>query len=365
MTASENRNRVLTQTYVTTNGPVTYEVLRVVASYYSLKSPKYPTVLQQNTMQIHEESKLRSPKPLLNSSGAVYNVFVPQYPPVPTYGSYSARAEFVLLNRINSRLHQGKVDLLTALAERKSTIEMIQSRVDQAVPLIIKYKKESTRLERKIKKSALAPKKLKRLVKLLSDLRLEFSFGWSPLASDIYALGNEIMPPIFFADVSASYIEEQSITTPPYGYEGGYMGQVKLKAWCQVSMSDPFSASASQIGLTDPLVTAWEIVPWSFAVDWIWPLGDYLSQVNMFSGLQVTDSSLTVRQTGEGNLVYSMEGPAKGASSKLKLKYYQRKSLPKPSLPRFMDSPFGSLSRTLNQLALLGQMVGKTRPGKL
>lgn len=362
MTAAENRNRIENMVYATTAGPKNVEVLRISASYYSNKSPKYPTVLQQNMMQIHEESKMRFPKPLQNSSGATYDVFVPEYPPVFTYGAYSSRATFVLLNRINSRVHQGKVQLLTALGERKQSIEMIKTRVGQAVPLIINYKNESQRLERKIRQSALAPKKLKRLIKLLSDLRLEFSFGWAPIASDLYKLGNEIMPPIFYADVTASYQEEQVIKTASFGYAGGYDGTVRLKAWCQLSMSDPFTSSASQIGLTDPLETAWELVPWSFAVDWIWPLGDYLSQANMFAGLNVGSSSLTIRQTGNGTHTYKLDGPIKGASSKLVLKHYRRTSFPKPSLPRFMDSPFGTISRTLNQLALLGQLVGKTRP---
>lgn len=362
MTAAENRNRIENAAFATTAGPKSVEVFRVDASYSSRKSPKYPTVLQQNAMQIHQISRIRHPKPLTNSSGDVYDIFVPQYPPMPIFGQYSSGAIFTLLNRLNSRLHQGKVQLLTAFGERKKSIAMIQKRVGQAVPLITNYKKESQRLERKIRKAVNAPKKVKRLLKLLSDLRLEFSFGWSPIASDLYKLGNEIMPPIFFADVSASYVEEQSIKTTPFGYTGGYSGMVKLKAFCQVSMSDPFASSASQIGLTDPLDTAWELVPWSFAVDWIWPLGDYLSQINMFSGLKVVSSSLTIRQTGDGNLTYTSPGPANGASSELKLKHYRRSSLPSPSLPRFVDSPFGSLSRTFNQLALLGQLAGKTRP---
>ena len=361
MTAAENRNRVTNAVYTTTNGPKTIEVIRVTAFYTSNKSPKYPTVLRQNPMQIHEESKMRFPAALYDRSGKVYDYFIPQYPPVPAYGEYSSRAIFTLLNRLNSRVHQGKVDLLTAFAERKESIQMIQNRIDQAVPLIMNYRRESRSLERKIRKSVNAPRKLRRLIKALSDLRLEFSFGWAPIASDLYTLGNEIMPPIFFADVTASYLEEQVVNTIPYGYEGRYNGTVKLKAFCQISMRDPITASASQIGLTDPLVTAWELVPWSFAVDWIWPFGDYLSQLNTFTGLRVTASSLTIRQKGEGYL-RPTASHVKNASSKVVLKHYRRTSLPTPSLPRFMDSPFGSISRTLNQLALLGQMVGKTRP---
>lgn len=361
MTAAENRNRVVNATYTTTNGPKTIEFLRVTANYASHKSPKYPTVLRQNPMQIHEEFKLRFPVALMNSSGQVYDYFVPQYPPVPTYGTYSARATFVLLNRLNARTHEGKVQLLTAFAERKESIQMIRNRVDQAVPLILNYRRESRSLERKIRKSVKAPRKIRRLIKALSDLRLEFSFGWAPIASDLYKLGNEIMPPILYADVTASYQEEQIVNTIPFGYEGGYTGTVRLKAFCQVSMSDPIKASASQIGLTDPLETAWEIVPWSFAIDWIWPFGDYLSQLNTFSGLQVVASSLTIRQEGYGTLKATTPH-VKNAASRVNLKHYRRTSLPTPSLPRFMDSPFGSISRTLNQLALLGQLVGKTRP---
>lgn len=343
--------------YQTTNGPVSRLTFEIRANYFSLKTPGYPSRIQQNNMQIFEEHRYMKPGLRYNSAGELYSIFTPEFPPMPAYGSYSSQARFNLLNRLNTRLHEGKVDLLTALAERKSSIQMIATRVDQAVPMLIAYKKNSQRLQKRIKKAALAPKKLKRLVKMLSDLRLEFSFGWAPLAQDIYTLGNEIMPPIFYADVKASVNEEQQ-TFPSFGYVGGYMGSVKLKAFARVSMANPVTSSASQLGLTDPAVTAWEIVPWSFAIDWILPIGDYLSQINMFSGLRLETGSLTVRQ--RGNATHTFQSGV-SASTQIDLRFGKRGSLPTPSLPRFVDSPLGNFSRTLNQLALLGQMVGKTR----
>lgn len=352
-----DRNYVKNAVFSLIDGPRTIEVERCSAGYFSSSSPKYPTVLQQNMMQIFQVTKLRHPVLRYNSLGEPYAIFVPQYPPQPPSGQHSARALFVLMNRLESRLHQGKVDLLTQLAERKKSIQMIQRRIGQAVPLITNYRDESRRLEKKIKKAYHQPRKVRRLIKLLSDLRLEFAFGWRPLASDIYKLGNEIMPPLFYADVRASYVEEQQVLNTATSYVGGYMGFIKLKAFCRVSMSDPLSSSASQLGLTDPAVVLWELVPWSFAVDWILPIGDYLSQLNMFQGLRVEASSLTIRQEGEGDLVNKT---VPMASSQLVLKHYRRTQLPSPSLPRFMDSPFGNLSRTFTQLALLGQTVGKT-----
>ena len=44
----------------------------------------------------------------------------------------------------------------------------------------------------------------------------------------------------------------------------------------------------------NPLLTAWELVPYSFVVDWFIPIGDFLSQFSASHGLQyVSGTSVT------------------------------------------------------------------------
>jgi hypothetical protein len=42
---------------------------------------------------------------------------------------------------------------------------------------------------------------------------------------------------------------------------------------------DALSRSMAQLGLTRPLSTAWELVPWSFVADWVFEFGKYLDAI--------------------------------------------------------------------------------------
>lgn len=329
------------------------------ASYASRKSPKYPSNLNENPMQISDVKQYWTPVPVMTSAGEIASWRQSATAPLPVWGFVPPEMVHKLLNRIQSRTQQGQVNLGAAYGERKEAIKMIGQRVDQATDLLVSHKANMQRINRAIKK-AQAPKKLKRLIKLASDLRLEFSYGWSPLASDLYTLCNEIMPPIVYSDVSATVMwshpkpKEDSI----YGYDISTSGTFSARGKVGLEQSSPLISSAAMLGLTNPAEVAWELVPWSFAVDWILPVGDYLRQSAMFHGLKIRFSSMTITQEGTSSIVYNIRPPYPKSSAEFK--HYRRVSLPSPSLPRFANSPIGSAARTLNQLALLGQLVGKT-----
>lgn len=354
-----NRSYITYEDFPAFDRIYTFKVEELHSLYSSLSTPKYPAKVQENYMQIHNELRKWGYSPIKSIDGSfISGYYRPENPPVAGPGQYDATLEFKLLNRLQSRIQEGQVDLLTAAAERKDSIQMIGDRINSMTDLLVSHRANMSKLEKAIKR-AKKPKKVKRLMSLIASLRLEFSFGWAPLASDLYALGNEIMPPIFYADVRATVRGDQNFLTTSFGYKGGYAGTVKLTGKIGLQMRDPFTSSAAQLGLTNPAATAWELVPWSFAIDWILPIGDYLRQASMLDGLDVRFSSLTITQMGESYIVKSV--PNGQVWSAAQFKHYRRTLLPKPRLPRFMDSPFGSLTRTFNQLALLGQMVGKTR----
>jgi hypothetical protein len=45
-------------------------------------------------------------------------------------------------------------------------------------------------------------------------------------------------------------------------------------------------SAARSLGLTDPLSIAWELIPYSFVVDWFIPIGSYLENLNMIPNLR-------------------------------------------------------------------------------
>jgi hypothetical protein len=52
-------------------------------------------------------------------------------------------------------------------------------------------------------------------------------------------------------------------------------------------------AYAAQTGFTNPLNLAWEILPFSFVLDWFLPIGPYLETLSAFDGLVLVDGSKT------------------------------------------------------------------------
>jgi hypothetical protein len=50
------------------------------------------------------------------------------------------------------------------------------------------------------------------------------------------------------------------------------------------TIDDSFYLRLNDVGLSNPLLTGWEVTPYSFVVDWFIGVGDFLSAVNAFTG---------------------------------------------------------------------------------
>lgn len=61
----------------------------------------------------------------------------------------------------------------------------------------------------------------------------------------------------------------------------------------RVEVADPNARLASQLGFVNPAVVAWELVPFSFVVDWFVNVGDVLSSYTDFLGFKFLESSVT------------------------------------------------------------------------
>lgn len=122
-------------------------------------------------------------------------------------------------------------------------------------------------------------------VKPLSERFLELQYGWLPLLSDVKSAADALShhaaqdPPVTrkvkqrlkrTVDVDRDYAENVHRTTV----------SVQILYSCTES-NTPSVPDA--LGLTDPLTVAWELVPYSFVIDWFLPVGDYL-QARHFVG---------------------------------------------------------------------------------
>lgn len=56
---------------------------------------------------------------------------------------------------------------------------------------------------------------------------------------------------------------------------------------CRVKVSDPFGQFLSETGFSDPNLLAWELCPYSFVIDWLLPIGNYLQDKSAFANLEI------------------------------------------------------------------------------
>jgi hypothetical protein len=140
------------------------------------------------------------------------------------------------------------------------------------------------------------PKKQKRWrrSKDVANAWLEYHFGWSPLVHDIYNAIHVLQNPIpggtitvrgprISLDNNWSTSSGGAVTTREIS------GWVFGKAGVTLAITNPNAYLANRLGLVNPAAVVWELVPFSFVVDWFVNVSDFINQYSDFVGLTLKD----------------------------------------------------------------------------
>jgi len=146
------------------------------------------------------------------------------------------------------------------------------------------------------------PKGLKKKGKAFANNFLEFHFGWEPLVKDIGAtidLFQQPMPKRMEAKGTGSakfnHLKERvDLSSQWSDREKNFVSYSKLTA--TFSVESPNLFLANQMGFVNPYVVAWELVPFSFVVDWFTNVGQILGSYTEFVGLSMSSPSNTTYQ---------------------------------------------------------------------
>lgn len=205
------------------------------------------------------------------------------------------RAYSKLLSKIGDSAEWG-----AGIAEARGAIKMIADRVTQLVSF--------TRNLRKRRWAAAArglgvdvrkpPPGWKRqpAAKRVASGYLEYSFGWVPLVGDIYAGIEVLQSPFKTTRVNARSADSIEWGIPP---PGAYSPGLRVFETCKVQLttdlyvSNPNLRLASQMGLLNPASVAWELVPFSFVVDWFVNVSDIIGSMTDFAGLTLLNPATT------------------------------------------------------------------------
>lgn len=139
--------------------------------------------------------------------------------------------------------------------------------------------------------------------KPLANNWLELQYGWKPLLSDIDASMRQTAR--FFADsrpiwkVRGKAGNETVVNFPLTYLTTNTVGSGTVCTTSQTvyglryTVADKLKLYLSQTGFTNPINLLWEILPYSFVIDWFLPIGPYLQNLTAFDGLDFVDGYKT------------------------------------------------------------------------
>jgi len=283
---------------------------------------------------------------------------------VGNVGYWNQSAEYALLSRLQKKINLHDWNAGVFVGELGETVDLM---ADTFRTLATAYR--HTRKGNFGKAASVlgvnprAPKKRS----LVNDW-LALRYGWRPLLHDIYNLSEAVknLDVPRTARFKASYA--LPIASPgPWGFHCHGKGENRRSIVCYAK-EKAFHLD-EYLGLTDPLSIGWELIPFSFVVDWCSPIGSYLGFRSMaartegtyvrsnFSHYQfrVIDSE---QRDPPGYVVYILDEPI-GSGSFVSMQRYILSALevmlPEFKAPFSLDTP--SL-RLADAIALLASVVG-------
>jgi hypothetical protein len=260
-----------------------------------------------------------------------------------------------------NQLANQKADIGSNIAEGKQTLGLVAQSCSQVWKAMLALK----RREFKRVASELGMSWSSVLTgKFPANRWLEYQFGWKPLLQDIkngYDRFHESVSKDLLVSGSGGMHAERNGEFTLGEFSGPW--SVNEKASCRIDahIDIPEMRQANQWNLINPLSVAWELVPWSFAVDWFIPVGNTLEASSAKAGLGFVSGSTTQHREhhqtisfhGQGG--YTVEDPGEITIEKLQMKRYQLFDFPDPEFYAKTSNPFTS-THSRNALALWRQI---------
>lgn len=203
---------------------------------------------------------------------------------------------------------------------------------------------------------------------------LQLQYAWSPMLSDIYA-GMDLWKT--FPKRPIKVIGQSEIGKTINQYDKGFhLGNInrnvtathklRVRETMFCSLDDnaisSLTTSASQIGLTNPALLAWDVLPFSFVVDWFLPLNGYLSSLDSMLGIKFLHTVVATKFESSlvnnfyGNGIYNVhDSKISGFARSSIIQKDFRRSIsyypPRPIFPSFKN-PI-STSHAMSALSLM------------
>jgi len=319
--------------------------------------------------------RLESSNSLAIRSGAhSYSGFYTSVPPpFPQYLVDRA------VSKCLDKLKNDHVNLGQAFAERKQTDELIGGNARRIAENIESGWAGRLKALEKDLRRARGPRQIRIILNLISAARLEIAYGWIPLMQDSFGAVQHLSEREKEANRAIITVKARAKETSfesssvGWGYRS-YSGLVdrhreiehQVLVRLDYYKDNGLLHELAQLGITNPASLAWELTPFSFVVDWFFPIGDYLNRLDATLGLSFKGGSASKKTTVKvkptngrctnTGLSTSIVIP----SGKGRMMLFNRNVYgSSPMVPPPSFKPGGNLSHVYNGAALIAQALSR------
>lgn len=239
------------------------------------------------------------------------------------HGSVTTHVALVkseLFEKVVKKLDE-RAELLVSLAERRSTLAMMEKRLIDLHRFVKAFRHRDFGLMRRYfagkspNLSARAKSTLRhyarnwRLVaQNTGQAWLEFHFGWEPLVKDIdtcLQLASKTLEKqkIRVYSRQVRWVYDWSVDgANPYSRTTSFATlTARAGCACEVEIDSPKEVYKTILGLNNPGLTVYSLIPFSWMFDWVNYLGSYISQFTDLNGYSIKNASHSWKVTAEGS----------------------------------------------------------------
>lgn len=276
---------------------------------------------------------------------------------------WGSKDDLGLLNQLAEQIKGHSFDLAINMAESKRTYGLVLSNVRSLGSSLVNLKRGN--FSQAFRALGVPTSRQRRLrARDISGRWLEMQYGWRPLIDQSYQAAKALEA--LNRDRTMRFIaSKQRTKVHDLAESGGYQtfcrATISVKIICE--LYEELSLWRS-LGLTNPASVVWEVVPYSFVVDWFLPVGSYLSALGVIPSLKGRFLTISKGTWKGDRFVKTSPSPAFRPTGGygLKRNYIRYSRVPSSSLsvprPRFVELPRAlSPAHLYNAVALVHQAL--------
>lgn len=269
------------------------------------------------------------------------------------------------------KMLESKMDLAESLVDLNKTVMLVVERAYQVLLAWTYVRKKQ--YDKALKVLGLTKRNLN--FDNAASAWLELQYGWLPLLSDIFS-ATEATKDLFNDPLAHHTYAKRRVKEPLWvsklSGDSTYWGNQTQTdvSLCEVETKFRFRVDNALLAyitgfqLSNPLYVFWVSMPFTFVVDWLLPIGDWLSSLTATHGLTFVDgyqttktfASATVtatRKRAVNSAYWDYHGPVQTGKSQVEVAYIERTAYSGwPMSYTYFTFPFTSPQRIASAISL-------------